>query len=373
MRPALARIVDANLNRAREALRVLEEYARFALDDRAATGTLKSMRHALAAAARAWPAADLLAARDTSGDVGTSLSTPGERRRTSAADVVTAAAKRLSEALRAIEEYAKIDAPAAAVAVERLRYAAYDVEKRLVPRAHRPAFDRVRLYVLITASLCRRSWLETARLAIRGGADCLQLREKDIEDAERLDRAAQLVRLCHRHGVLCILNDRPDIARLAGADGVHVGQTDLAVADARAVLGPDRLVGKSTHNRTQFVDAIREQPDYVAFGPMYDTATKPQRRVPGPSALAKLPPCPVPLVAIGGITADNVEPIRRAGCDAVAVCSAIISQRDVTAAARRLRRAFLSRPARRSRRRRTKTTPRPRRGTTTRARRRATR
>jgi len=467
-----ARIIDANLNRAREAMRVLEDFARFAIDDAATSRTLKHMRHDLAAAARLWPISELLAARDTPGDVGTRITTDGEECRQSIADVVTAAARRLTEALRVLEEYAKLDNATAAAAIERIRYRAYDIEKCLVPiaRRHAPdpqsdapnpecrvsAFANVRLYVLITESLCRRSWLRTARDAIAGGADCLQLREKHLGDAELLARAKRLADLCHRHRVLCIINDRPDIARLAGADGVHLGQTDMPVAAAREIAGPRLLIGKSTHNLAQFRRALRERPDYLAIGPMYDTATKPQRHIAGPDTLRKVirlvmssmkdfsssptanerrgparegqpsvahyeqlfsaperrqtvaqyeqlfsapegqpsvahyeqlfsapegrqtvaqgaspgwlarparkprrgaraptsrapaglsasASAVIPVVAIGGITADRLRPILAAGCRTVAVCAAVISANDPKRAARELKRKLTAR------------------------------
>lgn len=348
MQPAIARIIDANLNRAREALRVLEDYARFAMNDPAASRELKTLRHGLAAVERSIPPADRLAARDTPGDVGTRITTRSEASRSSVADILTAAAKRLTEALRVLEEYVKLESPRAAARIEALRYRAYEAEKVLVLAARRPRFDRVRLYVLITESLCRRPWLQAAREAIRGGADCLQLREKALDGGELLDRAKRLVALCRRHGVLCIINDRPDIARLAGAHGVHVGQTDLSVADARAIAGPTLLVGKSTHSLPQFRAAMRERPDYLAIGPMFDTSTKPQRHIPGPSILRRLPATDVPVVAIGGITENRVAAVTAAGCGTVAVCSAVISAADPCAAARRIRRAL---PTSNSRRR----------------------
>ena len=346
MRRAVARIVDANLNRAREAMRVIEDFARFLLDDPATTRSLKQMRHDLAAAARIWPPAELLAARDTPGDVGTVLTTRAERQRLSPAHVAMAAAKRLTEALRVLEEYAKLDDPPAAAAFKQMRYRAYGIEKTLVERLPRaPAlaaerFSAVRLYVLITESLCRGPWLKVAAEAIAGGADCLQLREKELDDAQRVDRARRLVQLCRRHNVLCVVNDRPDIARVAGADGVHLGQTDMTVADARAVVGPDAIIGKSTHSLRQFRAALRERPDYLAIGPMYATATKPQRHIPGPRVLPQALDLArsVPVVAIGGITVGRLGPIVEAGCRRVAVCSAVVGADDPRAAARRLKR-----------------------------------
>lgn len=348
----VARIIDANLNRAREALRVLEDYARFGLDDAAASKTLKRLRHALSAAEQAWPIAERLAARDTPRDVGTRIRTRREATRGSVADIVTAAAKRLTEALRVIEEYAKLHDARTAVAIEQIRYAAYEVEKQLVLSAARPSFERVRLYVLITESLCRGPWLRTAREAIAGGADCLQLREKNLDDSELLRRARTLVALCRGKGVLCIINDRPDIARLAGADGVHLGQTDMPIAAAREIVGAARLIGRSTHNLTQFRAALREAADYVAIGPMYDTTTKPQRHVPGPAILRKLVVVntkQIPAVAIGGITADRLDPILANGGRIVAVCAAVIGAANVRTAAAALKRKLMKKPGPRRR------------------------
>lgn len=347
MQRTAARILDANLNRAREAMRVLEDHARFAADDSELSRRLKQMRHDLASAARIWPVAELLASRDTPGDVGTRITTAGERRRAAAEDILTAAARRLTEALRVLEEYAKLANPGTAAVIEQIRYRAYDVEKRLVLRCGRPDFGRVRLYVLITDSLCRRPWLRTARDALAGGADCLQLREKDLDDGELLARARRLAAMCREEGALCVINDRPDIARLARADGVHLGQTDMTVADARAIVGPRAIIGKSTHNVAQFRAAMREQADYLAVGPMYDTATKRQAHVPGPAILARLGEIlrrhgqtPPPVVAVGGITPERLPPILAQGCRAVAVCAAVISAPDAKAACRCFRRAL---------------------------------
>lgn len=332
----VARIIDANFNRAREALRVMEEYARFVLGDPAGCEALKRCRHHLSVCLQRVPADAMLTARDTPADVGSTISTSSERQRTDAREVFIAAAKRLPEALRAIEEYAKTFDPDLAGEIESLRYRAYEVEQRLLMRGQRAArFAGVRIYVIITESLCRTGWLQTAADAIAGGADCLQLREKSLEDGELLERARELGALCRERDVLFVVNDRPDVAVLSDADGVHLGQTDMSPADARRIVGPGRLIGLSTHTPEQFRDALVAEPDYIAVGPMFASTTKPQPHVPGPDRLARAAgETSIPIVPIGGITPDRVGILKQAGAKRVCVCSAIIGAENVQAAAR---------------------------------------
>lgn len=334
------RILDANLNRARESLRVMEDYARLGLEDASLSETAKRLRHELAAAVHQAGLAGAIAHRDIVGDIGRSMTGEGEYERASLTDVVVAAGKRLTEALRVIEEVGKVRSPSFGAAVERIRYAAYDLERLIATRMNpRNCFAAVRLYVLVTESFCSRDWLAAAAAALRGGAGALQLREKALSDREFLARARQLTQLCHQAGALCIINDRPDIAAIAGADGVHVGQHDLPVAEARRVMGPDRLVGISTHSLDQARDAIAAGPDYVAVGPMFETSTKVIERVVGPGLWSAVRgETSLPLAAIGGIRADNVEELLRLGCRCVCVCQAVIGAADPEAAARELRR-----------------------------------
>lgn len=342
MDTTIARILDANVNRTREALRVIEESVRFGADDAGLTAEAKRLRHDLAGAVSRLDAEALLAARNTPGDVGTAIVTESERVRESADDVVVSAFKRVTEALRVLEEYGKTVDVDFAAAIEQLRYRCYDLESRVhfAPR-RRARFAAVRLYVLITESLCAGEWLRVAEQAIDGGADALQLREKDLPDAELFRRALHLRELTRDRNILLIVNDRPDIARLVGADGVHLGQDDLPVDAARRVVGPRCIIGKSTHTIDQARAAIREGPDYIAVGPMFETATKPQAHIAGPETLAAvLAQTNLPLVAIGGIAPDNVAKLTAVGGQRIAVCSAVINQPDVRAATRSLRHAL---------------------------------
>jgi thiamine-phosphate pyrophosphorylase len=333
------RILDVNLNRARESLRVIEDHARFLLDDRDAAAGAKGMRHEIREIVEALGARELLAERDIAGDVGREVKTASEAARLDADDVLAAAFGRLSEAARAIAEYAKLNSPPAVRLAERLRYAGYELEQRITTRGGlRRQFRNVRLYVIVTEALCRRPWLEAAEASVRGGAGCIQLREKSLPDGELLRRARALRALTRETGALLFVNDRPDIARLAQADGVHVGQTDLTVAEVRRIGGGALLVGKSTHTAEQIDAAIAEQPDYIAVGPMFESTTKPQNHVAGVDLLRTAAArTELPLVAIGGITPSRAAACTHAGAACVCACSAVISADDPHAAAAEFR------------------------------------
>jgi thiamine-phosphate pyrophosphorylase len=331
MDTSTARILDANFNRAREALRVMEDYARFVLNDAELCQELKVLRHDLGNVVQPLAASGAIVARDTPQDVGTRIAAEGEYDRAAGGDVVRAAGMRLSEALRVLEEYGKTEVSELGARIETLRYRGYDIEKRL---AHvisaRQRFGDVRLYVLVTESLCKRPWREVVEAAARGGATCFQLREKELPDRQLLDRACEFCELCHDLGTLCIINDRADVAVASGADGVHLGQRDLGVAAARKVVGVERIVGASTHSVAEAETAIAECPDYVAVGPMFATAVKPEYGVSGPALIGEVRKLTaLPLVAIGGIEPGNVGTIVEAGGTAVAVCTAIIGADDV--------------------------------------------
>jgi len=332
------RILDANANRAREALRVAEEAARFALDRADLAEALKRLRHDLRAALGRLDPRRLLGARDTAGDVGTALATDAERRRTGCADVARAAGKRLGEALRALEEYGKVLDPALAADVERLRYRAYDLEKRL-EEALRPAGRLAAggLCVLLTESLCRRPWEEVLRGLLAGGAAAVQVREKRMADGALVARARRAASAAHEAGALAIVNDRPDVAVLAAADGVHVGQDDLGPREARRVVGPDRLVGVSTHSLDQALAAAEAGADYIGCGPMFQSPTKPQEVIPGPALAAEVRRrVGVPMMAIGGITAAGAATVLATGVEWLAVSGAVCGAADPEGETRRM-------------------------------------
>jgi thiamine-phosphate pyrophosphorylase len=177
--------------------------------------------------------------------------------------------------------------------------------------------------------------------ALEGGVDVFQLRAKDADD-EQVLAAAQVAReLCDAAGALLIVNDRPDLARLAGADGVHVGQDDASVAEAREQLGPELLVGVSTHTPEQIDDAGTAGADYIGVGPVHATPTKPGRAAVGHDLVRYAAvAADLPWFAIGGIDAANVDQVVAAGAQRIAVVRAVADAADPRSAARELRAAL---------------------------------
>lgn len=339
------RVVDANLNRARESLRVLDDYCRFVLADRHLTERAKDMRHRLAAATAKLPPGTLLAARDTPGDAGTTVTTGGEYERVSPAQVAAVNLKRLQEALRSVEEFGKIFGPDFGRAVEQVRYDAYTLERAVVVGAAvRARLADARLYVLLTAAQCQAALDWTIAEAAAGGADAVQLREKTLSDRELLQRARDVRKWTRAAGVLFFVNDRPDIARLADADGVHLGQDDVPVHAARRILGTDALIGVSTHTVEQVRRAVLDGADYLGVGPTFPSKTKRFDRFPGLEFVAQAAAeTTLPAFVLGGITAANLPAAVDAGATRAAVSSAIAAAADPRAAAAALR-AALDRP-----------------------------
>ncbi len=362
MDSATFRILDANLNRAREGLRVLEEYARFVLNDAIASTSIKRARHALAAAANGIDYSGRLLGRNTPGDVGTKITTETESSRRTTESVARAATARVAEALRCIEEYGKLVDVEVAGRIEQLRYDVYSIEQDLFavsPRRQR--LRQAKLHVLMTESLCAAPWLDTATAVLQAGADVIQLREKSLGDAELLRRARQLRTLTDSFDALLVINDRPDIARLANADAVHLGQEDLPADEARRIAGPTILIGGSAHDQPEIASMLAAGVDYLGVGPMFASGTKPDVDVRGPDLLTLasrlitesadcggnasestasnlVGSASTPLVAIGGITASNVAALSLpAGTSfAIAVCGGIIGNNEPAAATRRL-------------------------------------
>jgi thiamine-phosphate pyrophosphorylase len=197
-----------------------------------------------------------------------------------------------------------------------------------------------RLHILTDESIQSRfTHVDLARLAIAGGADTIQLRDKTRGAGELVEIARAVGDVCRAAGVLFVVNDRADIALAAAADGVHLGQNDLPVSAARTILGDDLIIGGSASTLEEAMEVQRQGADYVGFGHIYPTASKVKEGPPkGPSVLQEVSSkLTIPVIAIGGINFDNVVPVINAGASGIAVIGTVCASDKPAAAARELR------------------------------------
>jgi len=336
------RIIDANLNRIGEGLRLLEDTARLLLNDASLTQQLKTMRHELVKGDWSFNK-QLLQARNSEGDVGINIETPEQEKQRELPLMVVANSRRVQESLRTVEELAKIPGITPKLNSEKFkqaRFNLYSIERNLLSKLLRQ--DKIKhipgLYAIIdTQALKGRSPLEVASQIIRGGAKTIQLRDKLLSKKELLPIAQQLKNLCAEHNVLFIVNDYLDIALAADADGLHLGQNDLPTKVARKLLPIDKILGCSTTTVDQAVTAESDGADYIAVGSIYPTTSKETAKVIGLEGLRQIRQAvTLPLVAIGGITEDNAAEVIAAGASSVAVISAILQAESPEEAARQI-------------------------------------
>jgi thiamine-phosphate pyrophosphorylase len=339
------RIVDAAANRCSEGVRVVEDVTRFSHNDSTASRLLKQWRHDFSALMQRLPARNRLEQRDTPRDVGTSISTRSEGERQSLVELLTANFKRAQEALRTLEETGKLlgpeylDFPRVA---EQLRYRLYTLEKIVLNARTIPLqLSSARLYLLVTRNLCALDPERVVREAIVNGVNVIQIREKSLDDGELLDYARAVRAWTREAGTLLIVNDRPDIAALCDADGVHLGQEDLPVAEARKILGSGKLIGVSTHNLEQIDRAVAEGADYLGVGPVFPSGTKQFPGYVGEEFIRQAAErIELPWFALGGIDESNLASVLSAGAPGVALCGCICSSNEPRAMAARLRATF---------------------------------
>ena len=324
----VSRILDANLDRAREGLRILEDWCRFGLNNTELTEKLKHLRQSLAQL----HTSELRAARDTPGDPGTGLTHPQESIRSSVSHVLQANFCRVEEALRSLEEFGKIHHPEIAAACKQMRYQVYSLESTVLGHQRHQQLMQAQLYLVTSPA---EDLLAVVEAALQGGLQIVQYREKTAEDCDRVVIARQLKALCRDYGALFLINDRVDLALAVDADGVHLGQTDLPIAVARDLLGAHRIIGRSTTNPEEMAKALAEDADYIGVGPVYSTPTKPNKAAAGLDYVRyAVAHSPVPFYAIGGIDTQNIDEVIAAGSDRVAVVRAIMKADDPTAATR---------------------------------------
>ena len=318
-----ARIIDANLNRVTEGLRVVEDVFRYARDDALMQQRLKEVRHRLVSQ---MDSSSFIPFRDAASDVGLASQGSLENRRSSLNDIVRSNMKRVQEGLRVLEEVMKIESPAKAGVMKEIRYECYELERGM-ERMYR-ALLRPGLYLILTDPPAGYDSL--AEKAVAERIPAVQLRCKD-EDAGTFLRIAHAIRrLTAGTGTLFIVNDRIDIALLSEADGVHLGQDDISPQEARALAGEKMLIGLSTHTLEQ-VDRAQDDPiDYIGFGPAFTPFSKKNPDpVTGVEGLRKaVARSRLPVVAIGGITRERLEELAGIPCNNIACIHAVAQARE---------------------------------------------
>lgn len=306
------RILDANFNRAREAIRVIEDYLRFVVVESVTYQRLRLLRRRLGEINQASIfKQQLLARRDTVSDMGS----PGERRkidekegRKNIAQILTANFKRIEEALRVLEEYTKTISINYANRLSKLRFEAYAIERKIQGYLDfKSRFLKAQLYVLLPEGLSLRQMRLCAQAVIRGGADIIQLREKSVSDRVFITKARLLRRMTQDANILLIINDRTDIACSCQADGVHLGKNDLAITLAREIMGGLKIIGATSHQLCEAQQAQTQGADYISVGPFFDSPLKPDLRPRGFDYLPRVSKhIDIPYVAIGGINHENI-------------------------------------------------------------------
>lgn len=325
-RPAALRVIDANLNRGGEALRVVEDTLRFVIADSHLQNIGKMLRHELGIlASRLQEQTRLIGVRDAAGDVGRSTEHADEYLRANVDQILRANFVRASQSLRSLEEFCKLIDPSAAVQAEEIRYRVYELEKAVLQTlASQQRLTGVRLCVIVDGGAHTDGFQKLIHEAIAGGAGMIQLRDKSLGDRPLVERSRCLVDVCQKYGAVTIINDRTDIALACGADGVHLGQDDLSPADARRIGGPDLIIGVSTHDLPQARQAVLDGANYIGVGPTFPSATKQFDEFTGTLLLESVAAeITLPAFAIGGINHENIDQVLDTGICRVAVAGGV--------------------------------------------------
>ena len=363
-RSSVFRILDAAINRAGEGMRVVEDYVRMVVEDEHLSRQLKQLRHDLTQSVASIEPQSRIAARDTIGDVGCQIETESEYQRGSTSDggtqtkggsggeggasnpasgLVQANLARAQQALRTIEEFSKTIDPEIAKRVEQLRYRTYTVEKAVLTTVvSLKNFSGENLYVLVDgcgwAADGDANLITLTRQLIEAEVDVIQLRDKTLNDRQLVDAGRAIAALVRGTSTRFIMNDRADLAVAAGANGVHLGQDDLEVADARRIVGAARIIGVSTHSISQARQAVLDGANYIGVGPVFESTTKNFSEHVGLELIDEVvKEIQLPAFAIGGINLENVSQIADAGLSRVALSAAVTKAVDPKAAAIKLK------------------------------------
>ncbi len=324
----IMRILDANANRCAEGLRVVEEIARFSMQDGTLTASLKDVRHEARRGVEKL-AKGSLRHRDSVGDVARGSATASELARGSLDAVARANFARAEEALRVLEEFGKLIDEDGSRLFKSLRFALYAIERGFfaetaaAARIPQPPF----LYAILDRSVVDRGDVaSTARALVSAGVGMIQYRAKQAGGEEKRRDVVAILEAARGASIPVLVNDDVELAFETGADGVHVGAEDVPPREARSIMGPGRLVGVSVTSLDELARVPSEAVDYLGVGPVFPSPTKPEAKALGVEFVRIVRDrTGLPLVALGGITAENALEVIDAGADGIAAVSALLA------------------------------------------------
>ena len=324
-------ILDANYNRAREGLRVVEEVARFTLKDTLLTQEIRRLRHSLKDILSSFP---FYCSRNIKADIGKDFASLSY---THLSDLVKANFSRVEESLRVIEEFFRLKKPNLSKSLMDLRFLTYNLEKRLLfSLSKKDKFSRLGIYLITDERIAGKPHERIVEEALEGGIRFFQFRDKSSSTRELWKKGRKIRELTDKYSAILIVNDRVDIALSIDADGVHLGKEDLPLRKTREILGEDKIVGITVRSEKEAVTSMEEGADYVSIGPIFPTASK--KGLPSPLGLEILKETRKIvegiLVAIGGITLYTLSEVKSTGVDGVAVISGILEGGDIERKAR---------------------------------------
>jgi len=322
----IAQLIDANLDRAREGLRVMEDWCRFGLKRSDFSIQIKGWRQQLGAHHHNI----YRKARLTSEDPAMGVPHPLQKQRATPEEIFIANSSRVQEALRVLEEFTRITDPMLSEIAAKIRYETYEIEVEVLNSKEgmyrRNILKDCSLY-LITAN--KEDLKETVLKCLLSGVQIVQYREKTLNDIEKINQAKDIASLCKKYNSLFIVNDRIDIALAVNADGIHLGQEDIPTKIARQILGSEKIIGRSTHSFEEIKDAEEEGCDYIGIGPIFPSKTKKIRHPLGIDYLKEgFKRTLLPSFAIGGINSSNINKLNEIENLRIAVSDAIINSND---------------------------------------------
>ena len=334
----LWRIIDAELDRVTEGLRVIEDIAGFYREHTAITSETKVLRSKIAGLTHCFRS-NLLEYRNLEADLGLELSQKlGSESKHQLMELATANLKRVQEGLRSLEEHLKVlDYYQLANEFEALRFQSYTLEKKIfteILMASERQFPNTDLYCLTASKYSlNRSNQDVVKQILDAGVKIIQYREKDFKMLQKYRECIALRELTAQYDAFFIINDDLHLAQAVEADGIHLGQDDLPVEKAWEIVGDKMIIGLSTHSPAQADQAVLSGVDYIGVGPIFQTATK--KDVCAPVGLEYLDYIvkthQIPLVAIGGIKLHNVAEVVRHGAGCIAMVTDIVGAKDIDA------------------------------------------